>query len=203
MVRLLQEPPAWLKRQVEGILGKLANSGDIEDVIQEAFEEVVLNFDRQDCRTDREVLGYLKKVAHNKAIDLARKDYVKRRDWSVNVMGDEAENEEDDYPRLKLIPMGRQHDPWEHIELKIDVGRALRKLSPKERRVAEFYRDGIPVRDAAAKLEMKYPTVHRWWHQVIKPKLRHELSGYATDSLSYLLRKEREVTAKVEGWRAA
>lgn len=201
---LLQRPPSWLKHQVEGILRGKANSGDIEDIVQDAIETVILNFERQGCRTVREVHGYLKSIAHNKAIDLLRDKYVQLRDWSLTVEEeDEAENEQDSYLRRKLLPMGRRYDPWESIELGIDVRRAMRKLSLIEREIAELYAEDVPLRDAAKITGKSKSTIQRWWHRVIAPTLRRELKGYAGDSLSYLLRKEREVTAKVEGWRAA
>jgi len=199
IARLLQKQPPWLKRTVANVLGRHNCSYVVEEIIQDAIKAVILNGEKQRCRTAPEVHGYLKRIAINKAIDYLKQDYVKLREWLPSAQDEEdkcsiGEGEDTYGPRVHRKFDDLSH-PWELSDLIVDVRRALAKLNSLDRRIAELYAEGFRVREIADLLHLKRSTVDRWWRLGIAPYLRRHLAAYA-DNLPYLLRREREWTLK-------
>ena len=196
IAHLLKRPPHWLKVTVADVLGQYPDHYAVEDIIQDAIGEVILNAANQGGRTVGEIYNYLKTIAINKAHDYTRQDYVKLRDYPPTHEEEEISLRHREEAGEYLPRRPERSDyliyPWEFCDLVIDVRRALSKLNPLQRRIAELYGEGFQVREIADSLNLKRSTVDRWWREDIARQLRIHLADYKKDSLRYLLRRQRE-----------
>jgi DNA-directed RNA polymerase specialized sigma24 family protein len=198
--KLLVPSPEWLDVVIANKLRTVPDPlGEAREVIHEATQYVLSNAKRFSSSTKGQVFDYLKRVAIGMAIDRLRSGWIKhrvRQDRDSLVEQEEADydSRRTDYPPSSWIC------PQEVSDLKIDMRKMMSRLTDFERLIADmkswdYSFNDMARRLRAARINASKSSVHRFWDQRLRPKMRRLLPGYENDSLSYLLRKELESRA--------
>jgi RNA polymerase sigma-70 factor (ECF subfamily) len=136
----------------------LAPRFDPEDVVQDVFSaffaEVVSG--RCDVPEGQDVWGLLVVIALNRVRALANWHRAARRDVRRTLGGDLSE---------RLVGSMPAPEEWPLVELRIQTGEVLGRLTPRERRVVELRIEGHDVAAIAACVRVSTRTVERVLHR--------------------------------------
>jgi DNA-directed RNA polymerase specialized sigma subunit len=138
----------------------------VEDAMQQAALELVQN---------NKVAGYAyqSKAAANRLRDVQKRPEHVSLEELVHNLDDSRSNTQ--LPELV-------YDPYESLEMTLDVSRILAKhFNAKEREIiVSYFAEGVSVRQIARENPIRSnSTWLRWLEKIVKPLLREELKAYA------------------------
>lgn len=114
----------------------------VDDLMQECLAHWIVARRRLDPDPDEPPVAYLKRVIHNKLLDLAReRESEKRRGDLDTVSLDQPLGESEDAPSLAEVLDGAvgsepdRDDALDAQDARIDLAKALRKLTDAQRRL--------------------------------------------------------------------
>ena len=132
-----QETCAALLRYAKKELGQSAPSGEAEDIVSDAFERLMLRYERYENLTDEQIKSILIRTVRNLSVDA----YRRRKHLPVPLSDPDGEDAPDSPPRNPEKQPPDERTPEEIVVSEDNVRRMkamIRSLSPALRDVLEM-----------------------------------------------------------------
>lgn len=159
---------------------------EFDDLLQECLTHWFEVRRQLDPDPEDPPIAYMARVVRNKLIDLAReREAAKRRGDLDSLSLDETVSESDDAPTFTdLVDAIRSGEPGgdgllDPGDARIDIAKALRKLTPRQRHLCELLSEqGLSVTEAAERLRIPRGTLYEEIKRIRKVFADHGLGDY-------------------------
>ena len=131
-------------------------------------------------------VAYMARVVRNKLTDMIREQQATKRGGDTDTVSlDAPVSESDDAPTLadlvdaaRSAPAGEEQ-PTDLNDARIDIARALRQLTPRQRRLCMLLgEEGLSIKEAAERLRIPRGTLYEEIKRIRKIFAEHGLEGY-------------------------
>jgi len=158
---------------------------DFDDQLQEVLTHWLSNRDRYDAARQASRKTFMGRVLRNKLTDLVReRESDKRKVDYCAVSLDEPLADEEDSSTLgdtidESTVEGGSPDPFFRVDLRIDLSKALQKLTPYQKRLCRLLAEkGLTVKEASEYLETPRSTIYDELERIRKIFEREGLAEY-------------------------
>jgi RNA polymerase sigma-70 factor (ECF subfamily) len=140
----------------------------LDDLVQECLTHWILARRKLDPDPGGPPLAYLKRVIHNKLLDLAHEREAQKRHGDLDTVSlDQPLGDAEDAPTLADLldanvgERGGHDDPVSAHDARIDLARAMAKLNDSQRRLCHLLgEEGLSIKEAAQRLGIPRGTLY-------------------------------------------
>ena len=159
---------------------------EFDDLLQECLTHWIEVRGRLAPEPDGPPVAYMARVVRNKLTDMIREQGATKRGGDADTVSlDAPVNESDDAPTFADLvdattsaPSGEGH-PIDRNDARIDIARALRQLTPRQRRLCALLgEEGLSIKEAAERLRIPRGTLYEEIKRIRKIFAEHGLEGY-------------------------
>jgi RNA polymerase sigma-70 factor (ECF subfamily) len=169
-----RELAQWEIAVAKKVVGKLRRQSrslgreDFDDLMQECLAHWIVARRKLDPDPGGPPIAYLTRVIHNKLLDLARERESEKRRGDLDAVSlDQPLGESEDATSLADVLAGAVEsesdvdDSVDAQDARIDLARALRKLTDAQRRLCQLLgEEGPPIKEASERLRIPRGTLY-------------------------------------------
>ena len=162
------------------------NQRGFDDLLQDCLTHWVEVRARLTPSADDPPIAYMARVLRNKLTDLIREQGATKRGGDLDTVSlDAPVGDDDDAPTFAdLIDVATSGATGEAAigedrDARIDIARAMKKLTPRQRRVCALLgEEGLSIKEAAARLRISRDTLYEEIKRIKKVFADHGLGDY-------------------------
>jgi len=159
---------------------------EFDDLVQDCLAHWIVVRQKLSPDPDNPPVGYMAQVIRNKLTDLMREQTAEKRAGDLDALSLDAtiDGSEDGMTFGELLAdaestAGGDHQGVDRHHTRIDVARALDRLTPAQRRLcAMLGEDGLSIKEAAERLRIPHGTLYEEIKRIRKVFADHGLGDY-------------------------
>ncbi len=157
---------------------------EFDDLLQECLVHWIEVRGRLGPSLDGPPIAYMTRVVRNKLLDMLREQGATKRGGDAETLSlDAALGDDDDAPTfadlIDAASIGTAGENTKDRDARIDIARAMQKLTPRQRRLcAMLGEEGLSIKEAAARLRIPRGTLYEEIKRIRKVFADHGLGDY-------------------------
>lgn len=157
---------------------------EFDDLLQECLVHWIEVRGRLGPSSDGPPIAYMTRVVRNKLLDMLREQGATKRGGDAETLSlDAALGDDDDAPTfadlIDAASIGTAGENTKDRDARIDIARAMQKLTPRQRRLcAMLGEEGLSIKEAAARLRIPRGTLYEEIKRIRKVFADHGLGDY-------------------------
>ncbi len=158
----------------------------LDDLVQECLAHWIVARRKLGPDPGGPPVAYLKRVIHNKLLDLAHEREAQKRHGDLDTVSlDQPLGDAEDAPTLADLIDGNDGEHGDHDDAvtahdaRIDLARAMAKLNDSQRRLCQLLgEEGLSIKEAAERLGIPRGTLYEEIKRIRKVFAEHGLGDY-------------------------
>jgi len=159
---------------------------EFDDLLQECLTHWIEVRGKLAPNPDGPPVAYMARVVRNKLTDLLREQGASKRGADFSTVSlDAAVSDSDDAPTFADLldaatsSAAGESDPTDRNDVRIDIARAMKQLTPRQRRLCTLLgEEGLSIKEAAVRLRIPRGTIYEDIKRIRKVFADHGLGDY-------------------------